>query len=83
MKVCVYDNPATWMREAWQDGKLLAAHSATFMASKDFDAYARSGRMPFVLNCSKPFTPGEVVYGDSEAIDPAQPQPYTTASFTI
>lgn len=32
MAVCTYDNPATWMRECWQDGKLFRAYSADLLA---------------------------------------------------
>lgn len=27
MSVCVYDNPATWCRECWQDGKLIYSYN--------------------------------------------------------
>lgn len=31
IKTCVFDNPATFSRECWQDGKLIAAYSAQIL----------------------------------------------------
>lgn len=27
MAVCTYDNPKTWVRECWRDGRLICAYS--------------------------------------------------------
>ncbi len=32
--VCTYDNPATWMRECWQDGKMICAYSFEILNAK-------------------------------------------------
>jgi len=29
--VCTIDNPATWRRECWQDGKLLCSYAANLL----------------------------------------------------
>lgn len=34
MAVCVYDNPNTFFREVWQDGKLVCAYSAHLLLRK-------------------------------------------------
>jgi len=31
MMTCVYDNPASMMRECWQDGELIYAYSFNFL----------------------------------------------------
>lgn len=34
MAICVYDNPATMMRECWQSGRLQAAYSFELYAMR-------------------------------------------------
>lgn len=65
MKVCTYDNPATWMRECWQDGRLRCAYSADLWLRKD-DSFLRSGRLFFGANVG-PWNPGQLL-GDEEAM---------------
>lgn len=82
IKVCVYDNPRTMCREAWQDGKVVAHISAGLLM---LDGFQGDRRMFFGLNAGEHFVTG-CVYGDPEAIaieqrpapvvmgiDPAQP----------
>ena len=64
MTVCVYDNPSTMAREAWQDGRLIAKISAKLMCAKGFDGF--SG-MPFMLNCGREFESGKI-RGDANAM---------------
>ena len=63
--VCaVYDNPATMLREAWQDGRVVAHISATLMATKGFNGHPN---MHFALNCGREFEPGKI-RGNAAAI---------------
>lgn len=64
MKTCTYDNPATMQREAWQDGRLVAAISADLMHTKGFNGHPR---MHMGLNVGRDFIPGEI-HGDPSAI---------------
>lgn len=61
---CVYDNPATMCREAWQDGKLIAAISIDLLYKKGFNGHPS---MFFGLNVGREFIPGRII-GDKEAI---------------
>lgn len=62
-KICVFDSPATFAREAWQDGKLLYKVDAAVLLDFNF----RGGKwFPFILNVG-PWSEG-TVYGDEEAI---------------
>lgn len=36
MAVCTFDNPATMMRECWQDGRMICSYSADLLCLKDF-----------------------------------------------
>lgn len=63
-KVCIYDNPATFAREAWMNGKLRGHTQATVLLSKGFNG---GSWWPFYFNCG-PWTPGRVI-GDKEAIN--------------
>lgn len=36
-RTCVFDNPDTFRRECWQDGKLLAFITSALMATKGFN----------------------------------------------
>jgi hypothetical protein len=44
----VYDNPATWRREAWQDEKLLCDVAAEVLLQKGFNG---GPDFPWILNC--------------------------------
>lgn len=64
--VCTYDNPATMMRECWQDGRLLYAYSFKILLP-----FARRQEIParlffFGANIG-PWKAGQHV-GDMEAI---------------
>lgn len=63
MSVCVYDNPATWRREAWQDGKLVCDVAAAVLFQKGFNG---DRNFPWVLNCG-PWRGGEI-RGDKDAL---------------
>lgn len=63
MKTAVYDNPSSFCREAWQDGKLIAYISVGLLMEKGFRGHRR---MPFMLNCGE-WETGKV-WGDAEAI---------------
>jgi hypothetical protein len=41
MKTATYDNPRTWHREGWRDGKLVFSYSARLIMSKDWPPPAR------------------------------------------
>lgn len=41
MSICTYDNPATWRRECWQDGRLLCFYSANLYFLKVWPIPAR------------------------------------------
>jgi hypothetical protein len=63
--VCVFDNPATWHREAWKDGRLVASMCAEVLSLKGFDGCSS---MFFGLNIGRvAFAPGLVV-GDIDAL---------------
>lgn len=61
--VCVYDNPATMAREAWQNGRLLLKLDALVLLDANF---RRSGLMPFMLNVG-PWSDGKA-WGDIKAM---------------
>jgi hypothetical protein len=64
---CVYDNPATWRREAYQDGKKICDVSAQVLLQKGFKGHRD---FPWILNCG-PWQEGKI-WGDSAALtDPA------------
>lgn len=71
MKTAVYDNPRTWWREAWKDGRLVCGISESLMYAKGFNGWPG---MPFMLNCGRDFEPGKV-RGDIEAIPQDQRPP--------
>lgn len=65
LAVCVYDNPATMQREAWQDGELLYAYSMQLLTLME------GGQAPWVkiffgANVG-PWRSGQIV-GESRAI---------------
>jgi hypothetical protein len=64
MTVCVFDNPTTMLREAWQDGKVIAHISERLMYTKGFNGYKT---MFFGLNVGRDFIPCKV-YGDNLAM---------------
>lgn len=66
MTVCTYDNPETMLREAWQDGKLIAHISAKQMMTKNFNGHQG---IFFGLNVGRDFVSGRVV-GDVNALPP-------------
>lgn len=68
MTVAVYDNPATFCREGWQDGALLGHVSLALMESRGF---RESGRMPWWLNAGA-WSTGKV-HGDPLAVRALNP----------
>lgn len=64
MSVCVYDNPNTMRREAWQDGTCIAHITMEQMYVKGFDG---SPTMFFGLNVGRNFV-GDKIYGDKAAL---------------
>ena len=69
MAVCTFDNPATYCRECWQDGRLLVSYSYDVLPGIARDP--SPGRL-FVL-CANvgPWEPGRT-WGDRAAIEAAQ-----------
>jgi hypothetical protein len=63
MKVCVHDNPATWRREAWQDGKMLCDVAAEVLLQKGFKGHRD---FPWILNHG-PWQEGKL-WGDRAAL---------------
>lgn len=66
MKVAVYDNPATFRREAWADGTMEGSASASLIESEGFNIQKLAGLLPWIIDDS-PFQPGKI-RGDREAI---------------
>lgn len=64
MATCVYDNPSTNQREAWQDGVLIASISAELLATKGYKGHKS---VFFGLNIDKDWFPGNF-YGDPAAV---------------
>lgn len=64
MSVCTFDNPATWQRECWQDGRLIYALSADFYFLREWTVPA--DRYFFGANVG-PWKTGRMV-GDASAI---------------
>ena len=63
MSFCVYDNPQTMMREAWQNGKCLEAIS--WLVIELIVEYP-SNKFPFYFNHG-PFKKGQV-WGDEKRL---------------
>lgn len=63
MSCCVYDNPSTRSREAWQDGRLVCAVQARVLLGKGFSG---GSWFPFMLNVGE-WEAGRIV-GDPGAI---------------
>jgi hypothetical protein len=62
-KVAVYDNPATYCREGWVDGKMTMHVTAEILTSKGFNGHRC---FPFQLNVGK-WREGQIL-GDPGAI---------------
>jgi hypothetical protein len=72
MAVCTYDNPATWRRECWQDGRLVCDYSAALLMQAEADP---AMRLFFGANVG-PWQEGQIM-GDASAMqmqDAAPPQ---------
>lgn len=69
--VCINDNPATWRREVWQDGKKIASFCWTLF---DHAGIARK-TLPFYCP-SDLFRPGQL-WGDAKAMEPCKGTPST------
>lgn len=63
MKTCIYDNPDTMAREAWQDGKFIGHTMAALLMSKGFRGHRD---WPFYFNVG-PWKSGQVI-GDRAAL---------------
>jgi len=64
MSICVYDNPRTMRREAWQDGVMLSYITAKLLLSKGF----KGGKMfDFRLNVGE-WELGKFHHGDESAM---------------
>ena len=70
MKVAVYDNPATFRREAWADGKMEGFISFETFIVKGFNIHKLAGKIPWIIDDS-PFVPGRI-RGDKDAIRKAK-----------
>ena len=66
-KVAVYDNPDTFCREAWVDGKMTTFVSAHLLESKGFQG---GSWFPFELNVGR-WDAGMII-GDPEAMEPVK-----------
>ena len=62
--VCVFDNPASGAREAWQNGKLIAHITMDQMYQKDFNG---NKYIFFGLNVGRDFVDGKI-YGNPKAL---------------
>lgn len=67
MSVCVFDNPATMAREAWQEGVLVGHTQAALLESATFRGHRD---WPFIFNVGR-WEPGRV-HGDAAAIGSAR-----------
>ena len=56
---CVFDNPKTYRREVWCDGKLDSFIDCRLLLSRDFLAYSHG---------TPPFKPGKVHEGSLKAM---------------
>ncbi|MCB1886602.1 MAG: hypothetical protein KDH20_03245 [Rhodocyclaceae bacterium] len=65
MKICTYDNPATWHRECWQRGKLICSYSYRLL-SPFAEHPIPADRFFFGANIG-PWKPGQLI-GDAEAM---------------
>ena len=63
--VCTYDNPATWARECWQDGKILCHYAARLLPP--FAKRPIPGHLFFFGANIGPWETGQMV-GDPSAI---------------
>ena len=63
MASCTYDNPDTFSRECWQDGRLLCSYSAKILQSKGFEG---SAQFFFGANIG-PWRTGQMI-GDRDAV---------------
>lgn len=64
MTICIYDNPATFRREGWQDGHM--AYSISYSLIDSIDRPELSWRCP-----SDGFCPGQL-WGDKAAMEPQE-----------
>lgn len=71
IKVCTYDNPATWARECWQNGVLIRAYSASLYFLKEWPI---PGDLYFFGANVGDWKAGQL-FGDPEAMSPTPPQP--------
>lgn len=63
MKCCIYDNPHTAMREAYQNGVFLGHISSNLLEQKHFTGHPN---LPFYFNIGR-WTSGKIV-GDVDAL---------------
>jgi hypothetical protein len=63
--VCLIDNPETFSREAWENGKMVASISANLLMSKDFKGHKY---MDFRLSAGN-WESGKVHFGNKIAMD--------------
>jgi hypothetical protein len=68
MVVCTFDNPATWCRECWQDGKLLCSYS--YLILPGIAREPIPGRLYFFGANVGEWSPGRL-WGDPRATEPA------------
>lgn len=67
MATCTYDNPTTWRRECWRDGRLLCAYDAGLFLLREWTMPAE--RFFFGANIGD-WKEGQLV-GDPAAMPPA------------
>jgi hypothetical protein len=80
LTICIYDNPNTFRREAWQNGELVAFIAMSLLETKGFKRGDLTGLVPWYLDIEK-WESGRV-NGDPEAMKkpqadpPEPPKPY-------
>ena len=68
MNICVYDNPNTMRREAWEDGVMVSAITANLLLSKGFKG---DKRFDFRLNVGE-WELDKFHHGDESAMQSAK-----------
>jgi alpha-glucuronidase len=62
-QACLYDNPETWQRELWHDGKIVRVIDSQVLLSRDFIP----DYMPSIGLAFK-WSPGQIHYGSKDAM---------------
>jgi hypothetical protein len=66
---CIYDNPATWTRQMWMDGRMICSLSAKILLQRE---PRWPWRRPPPAAWRAPWQPGQI-QGDPKALPEAKP----------